>query len=254
MCLGQHPQGLLRLVYFLLLLNNSHCKTQSRKLNFNPDTSEMENLEEITARTYLDISIDGAEVGRIVLGLFGLAAPITVENFRALCTCETKKPSEMHQKPLCFRGTTFHRIIPGFIIQGGDITHFNGIGGESIYGGTFEDETFALPHSLPGYLSMSNKGPDTNGSQFFITLKAAPWLDGKHVVFGKVLEGMEVIDLIQATAVNEPTSWLSRYLGEWANQYYSPKKKKQVHILDCGELQIKRRRTSSESHDSLSQI
>lgn len=151
---------------------------------------------EITSRTYFDISIGGRIAGRIVFGLFGTTVPKTVENFRALCTGE--KGIGKTGKKLHYKGNTFHRIIPNFMVQGGDITNLNGTGGESIYGKTFNDENFKLKHDVPGLLSMSNSGPNTNSSQFFITLVVASWLNDRHVVFGKVIEGMDVVKQIEA--------------------------------------------------------
>lgn len=172
--------------------------------------------ESINPKVFFDITIGGTPAGRIVMELRADVAPKTAENFRALCTGE--KGMGTSGKPLHFKGSSFHRIIPEFMCQGGDFTRGNGTGGESIYEAKFADENFTLKHTGPGLLSMANAGPNTNGSQFFLTTVATPWLDGKHVVFGSVVEGMDVVETMEQ-------------VGSRSGQTSQP-----VVIADCGEL------------------
>jgi peptidylprolyl isomerase len=168
---------------------------------------------------FFDMTIGGEAAGRITFELYADAVPKTAENFRALCTGE--KGEGKSGKPLHYKGSSFHRVISEFMCQGGDFTRGNGTGGESIYGMKFEDESFegkAGRHDSTGLLSMANAGPNTNGSQFFITTVLTPWLDGKHVVFGKVTDGWDVVQAIEA-------------VGSRSGSTAQP-----VAIADCGEL------------------
>uniref|UniRef100_A0A6G1SQ17 peptidylprolyl isomerase n=1 Tax=Aceria tosichella TaxID=561515 RepID=A0A6G1SQ17_9ACAR len=180
-------------------------------------------------KCYFDISIGDLDCGRIVFKLFHDKCPKTCENFRCLCTGE-KGISRRFGKPLHYKGTSFHRIVKNFIIQGGDITDGNGRGGDSIYDGAFADENLTLAHDEPYLLSMANRGADTNKSQFFITTNEAPHLDGKHVVFGRVVSGLDTILKIERQEVDSKSRPL-----------------KKVIIRDCGQLLNEPSRVNQES-------
>merc|ERR1711966_119958 len=177
-----------------------------------------ENPKRIMANptVFFDMTIGGAAAGRMTFELYADACPKTAENFRALCTGE--KGTGNSGKPLHYKGSKFHRVITQFMCQGGDFTRGNGTGGESIYGHKFDDENFTLKHDAPGLLSMANAGPNTNGSQFFLTTIATPWLDGNHCVFGKVVEGMDVVKAIESVGSQSGAT------------------SQDVEIADCGEL------------------
>ncbi|KAH9959677.1 cyclophilin-like domain-containing protein [Russula dissimulans] len=178
-------------------------------------------------KIFMDFSVDNAPVGRVILELFSDAVPKTSENFRALCTGE-KGLSPLSDRPLYYKNSIIHRSIANFMIQGGGNLHFtkrNGTGGESIYGGPFADEDLTHPLDSEGLLCMANRGPNTNGSQFFITLRACPHLNGKHVVFGRVIRGFDdVVSKIAQVATDE-----------------KDRPAVPVIVYNCGELELRKK-------------
>jgi len=184
----------------------------------------------ILPRCYFDVEIGGINAGRIVFELFSNVAPRTAENFRALCTgeCGIGKTTE---KPLHYKGSVFHRVIKDFMIQGGDFSKQNGTGGESIYGGTFDDENLEMKHDEPYLLSMANRGKDTNGSQFFILTQNAPHLDGVHVVFGRVIYGQAIVKQIEGLPVDRKSRPLQDVrISDSGELVLVKKKKKGIHV------------------------
>jgi len=166
----------------------------------------------VTQKVFFDVKMGNGPTERIVFGLFGETVPKTARNFHELCT---------HKNGFGYKGSKFHRIIDQFMAQGGDFTNGDGTGGKSIYGERFPDENFNLKHVSPGLLSMANAGPDTNGSQFFITFVKTPWLDGRHTVFGKVLENMEFVKKMEKVKTDR-----------------RDKPKEDVTIVDAGSIDL----------------
>lgn len=186
----------------------------------------------IRPRCFMDVAVDNILLGRIVFELFDDFCPLTCENFRALCTGE-KGLGKTTGKPLHYQGVIFHRVVKSFMVQCGDFSAGNGTGGESVFGGTFQDENFDLKHDQPFLLSMANRGPDTNGSQFFITTQPTPHLDGIHVVFGRVVSGQPVVMQIEELGVDKN----SRPLQD-------------AKVVKCGELVLKSKVKQSDKSAS----
>jgi len=195
----------LALSVFLLYLVVTHSGVA--------DSTEAKKGPKVTDKVWFDVELGGEKLGRIEIGLFGKTVPKTVKNFAELAT-----KTEVGEG---YKGSKFHRIIKDFMIQGGDFTKGDGTGGRSIYGEKFADENFKLKHYGSGWLSMANAGKDTNGSQFFITTKKTPWLDGRHVVFGKIIGGMDVVRKLEAAKTDG-----------------RDKPEKDAVIADCGHEEV----------------
>ena len=167
-------------------------------------------------RVFMDISVDGSLIGKLIIELYADKVPRTAENFRMLCTGEKgvgRSGAKLH-----YKDNKFHKIIPGFLCQAGDFIANDGSQNESVYGPKFEDENFSIAHDSRGIVSMANNGRNSNGGQFFITLRAAPWLNGKNVAFGKVVEGLDLLDKMEKAGTSSGCI------------------RKVVRIINCGEI------------------
>jgi len=203
----------------------AHLRRQHERYFSKIDAGQVRDLllRLVRPRCYFDITVDAEPMPRLVLELAYDVAPKTCSNFRALCMGERGVGQE--GRPLHYKGTSIFRIVPGFVCQGGDFVSDDGLGSDSIFGGDFDDENFELKHHSAGIVSMANDGPGTNGSQFFLTCGPAPHLDGAHVVFGQVVQGMETIARMDAVGTNDDD-----------DEDNDGKVTKPVVIVDCGVL------------------